>query len=491
MAQSKASGHGEKKLKWWQLSLLGIACTIGTGFFLGSHIAIQLGGAAVLAAYVIAAFTTYVVFDKLALMTAKEPLEGSFRSYAKKAFGRWAGFSSGWGYWSSELLIVGSQLSALALFSRFWFPQVAMWVFAAIYGALGLVIIILGTKGFERMENVFAVLKTSAIVMFIILALLAVFGMFKTNEHGPALPVNWLPNGMTGLWAALIFAFYGYGGLEVIGLMATRLNKPSEAPKAGKIMLLVLASIYVLSIGLALMLEPYTAYAAKESPFVVALADYHLTFVPHLFNAVLIIAGFSTMTASLFAITTIVVTMANDGDAPHVFEGKGKGNKKPFSAVGLSAAGLTASVVFALLMPESVYEYITTAAGLMLLYNWMFILITSGKLLKLGAWGQTKRFAGMALVLLAVTGTLFSSMSRPGFYISLGFVAVIAGLTLLMRRHWKKEVSSVHQARKSADNREIVFSAEQGAVRFEPEIKAEADQRKSGYNRNHGKEPAR
>ena len=316
MSQNKYPATSEKKLKWWQLSLLGVACTVGTGFFLGSHIAIQLGGPSAVIAYILAAFGAYLVYDKLSQMTAEDPMEGSFRSYAKKAFGRWAGFSSGWVYWSSELLIMGSQLTALALFSRFWFQQIPMWCFAAGYGILGLIIIFIGTTGFERMESIFAVMKIAAIFMFLVIAILAITGVLKTNAHGPAIPSDWFPNGILGFWAGLIFAFYGYGGLEALGLMTMRLKDPKESPKAGKAMLLLLMFIYVISIGLALILEPWQSYTVRESPFVVALVDYRLSFVPHLFNAVLIIAGFSTMTASLFAVTTMIVTLARDGDAP-------------------------------------------------------------------------------------------------------------------------------------------------------------------------------
>lgn len=446
MAQTKKSkayegnGKTDDKLKWWQLSLLGVACTVGTGFFLGSHIAIQIGGPSALAAYALAAFGAYLVYDMLSRMTAEDPMEGSFRSYARKAFGRWAGFSSGWVYWSSELLIMGSQLTALALFSGFWFPQVPMWCFAAGYGVLGLIVIFVGTKGFERMESVLAVMKVAAIFMFLIIAVLAVSGVLKTSAHGPAIPKDWLPNGFIGFWAALIFAFYGYGGLEALGLMTMRLREPKDAPKAGKVMLLLLMSIYVLSIGLALILEPWKSYRVEKSPFVVALVDYKLPFVPHLFNAVLIIAGFSTMTASLFAVTTMIVTLAKDGDAPRLFvKGKKKEGKKPLPAIGLTAAGLLASVVFSLLMPKGVYEYVTTAAGMMLLYNWLFILLTSGKLLKLTLWGKAKRYMGMALVGFTLVGTLFHGISRPGFFISLGFIVTIGCVTLVMRHFWKSD----------------------------------------------------
>jgi aromatic amino acid permease len=69
------------KLKWWQLSLLGVACTIGTGYFLGSGLAVKIGGPAVIIAFAVAACGPYLVFDVLARMTADEPLEGSLNTF--------------------------------------------------------------------------------------------------------------------------------------------------------------------------------------------------------------------------------------------------------------------------------------------------------------------------------------------------------------------------------------------------------------------------
>ncbi|MBA9083947.1 L-asparagine transporter-like permease [Fontibacillus solani] len=48
MKQTYSKNEEDKELKWWQLSLLGIAGTIGTGYFLGSSLAISIGGPAVL-----------------------------------------------------------------------------------------------------------------------------------------------------------------------------------------------------------------------------------------------------------------------------------------------------------------------------------------------------------------------------------------------------------------------------------------------------------
>ncbi|CAM3356985.1 Transporter [Paenibacillus lactis] len=133
MSRGRESRNRKGTLKWWQLSLLGVASTIGTGYFLGSALGIRVGGPAFLISIVIAAFATYLVFDMLARMTADDPQPGSFRTYAKQAYGRWAGFSTGWMYWCAEVLIMGSQMTALSIFSRFWFPDIPMWIFACGY----------------------------------------------------------------------------------------------------------------------------------------------------------------------------------------------------------------------------------------------------------------------------------------------------------------------------------------------------------------------
>ena len=57
-------------------------------------------------------------------MTTADPQEGSFCYYAGKAFGRWARFASAWNYWSTKILIMGSQLTALSILTKFWFPDI-------------------------------------------------------------------------------------------------------------------------------------------------------------------------------------------------------------------------------------------------------------------------------------------------------------------------------------------------------------------------------
>lgn len=91
-------------------------------------------------------------------------------------------------------------------------------------------------------------------------------------------------------------------------------------------MLAVLAVIYVISLGLALLLVPLGKFTEQDSPFITSLKGFHLDIILDIFNGIFIIAGFSTLVASLFAVTTLLCTMADDGDAPKCF--RLKENKK-------------------------------------------------------------------------------------------------------------------------------------------------------------------
>jgi L-asparagine transporter-like permease len=439
----KSKGEDKGQLQWWQLSLIGIGCTIGTGYFLGSGIGIKITGPSMVFSFIFAAIGTYIVFHFLAKMTSEDPQEGSFCYYAGKAFGRWAGFSCGWNYWSSKILIMGSQLTALSILSRFWFPNVPLWIFASGYAVLAICVVLLGSKGFNKVENILAIAKTAAILMFIILACVALIGWIHGNTTDqPGIPSTIhaiFPEGYRAFWSSLIYAFYAYGGIETIGLLSMQLKNKEDAPKSGKVMLIVLTIIYVISIILAISMVSYQSINQKESPFVTAMSAYNLAFFPHIFNGAIIIAGFSTMTASLFAVTNLLVTLAKDGDAPKLF---GKEIKKlknlPLPSLGLATLGLLGSIITALLLPGKIYGYITTAAGILQMYNWAFIIISALKILEIKTGDKVLSTIGLILLLSAVTGTIFEKSIRFGFFISLLLVAIIGIVTLIMNRVWKK-----------------------------------------------------
>lgn len=187
----------------------------------------------------------------------------------------------------------------------------------------------------------------------------------------------------------------------------------------------------------------YQSINQKESPFVTAMDSYKLAFFPHVFNGAIIIAGFSTMTASLFAVTTLLVTLAKGGDAPAIFGRKIKKLKDlPLPSLSLAVVGLICSIITALLLPGKIYGYITTAAGILQMYNWAFIIISALKILDIKIGDKVLSFLGLILLLAAVSGTIFEKSIRFGFFVSLMLIAIIGIFTLIMNRIWKKHKKS-------------------------------------------------
>lgn len=423
------------QMSWWQLSLLGVGCTLGTGFFLGTSMAIAKSGPAVLIPFILAAIGTYIVYDALVNMSVANPDKGSFRTYAKQAFGNWAGFSNGWVYLISELLIMGSQLMALGIFTRFWFPSIPLWMTASGFGALGLLIILTGMKGFEKFQNVFGAMKAAAVVMFIVVAaILMIKGMNSEPRQVDVILANFqgfFSEGVKGVWLGLLYAFFAFGGIEVMGLLVIDLKDPHQAPKAGKVMIVILTTIYVIALVCALALVHWASFTIDESPFITALANFNIPFVADIITGILIIAGFSTMVASLYAVVTILTALAEDHDAPAILAKKGK-MKVPLPAFLFLTGGLIITITIGFLIPEKIFEYLITAAGLMLIYNWLFILVTYAKLMTLTKWQHVKNIVGMLLIAVTVSGTLGEKTSRLGFYISLLFIVFIALATLIV-----------------------------------------------------------
>ncbi|MEH7097891.1 amino acid permease [Neobacillus vireti] len=435
-------------LSWWQLSLIGIGSIIGAGFFLGTGLSIHTAGPAILIDYLLAGITAFIVFSALAEMTVRDPAQGSFRTYAKKAFGNSMGFISGWMYWLSGVFIMSSEAVALGTFTQYWFPHVPLWIFTIVYVAIAFGINLLGVKNFGKIESTFAMIKLSTLVVFILLGIILV--MHFISPHHVTLEGftgfhPFFSTGINGMWSALIFAFFSFGGIEVIGIASSELKNKSDVPKAGIGMLIALVSVYILSIFFILYMVSWTRINEEQSPFVLALNLFDIPYIGTVFNLIIISAAFSTMVGALFSVTNIMVSLADDGDAPKTF---GKKNQKgtAYKALLVTGLALALSLILSFLLPGKIYEYITTAAGVLMILNWVTILLSQIKLRK-AAKEKSKTFKmpgspytsllGIGLILIAVSGGMFHSTQRMGVVISLGLIGIIflSYHLILKKRH--------------------------------------------------------
>lgn len=439
----------EKGLSWQQLSLIGVGSIIGAGFFLGTGLSIRTAGPSVLIGYMIAGITTFIVFASLAQMTANDPQPGSFRAYARIAFGRSAGFLSGWVYWLSGVLIMSSEIVALSTFTEYWFPNVPLGVFAIAYAALGFVINFLGVRNFSQVESTFAIVKLAILVGFIVFGALFVFGAIHPATTAAAATAGvhpWFPHGFKGLWSAMVIIFFSFGGIEVVGVTASELRRKEDIMKSGTALLLSLVLIYVLALYLVLRMADWHGLSEATSPFVTALSAFSIPYLDSLFNLVIISAAFSTMVGALFSISRIVVSLAEDGDAPR---GLAALNRRgvAWKSLLLTAAALAVSIGCSYVLPNTMYEYVTTAAGVMLILNWILILAAYLKLHASQHPAHKPRrtivhpyaaYVAIGFILVALSGALLHRNERIGLCLSAALIVIVllaSRLVAARRKH--------------------------------------------------------
>ena len=158
-----------------QLSMIAIGGAIGTGLFLGSGTAITFAGPSVLLSYAIGALIALLLMGCLAEMTVAHPTSGSFGAWAEFYVSPSAGFLVRYAYWSSIVFAVGTEVTAIAVYMRYWYPHVAGWIWILAFSAVLIGINAVHVKLFGAVEYSFSTLKIVAILAFILLGAWIVF----------------------------------------------------------------------------------------------------------------------------------------------------------------------------------------------------------------------------------------------------------------------------------------------------------------------------
>jgi len=126
----KPSGGNDdlhRRLTDRQLSMIAIGGAIGVGLFLGSSVTIQLAGPGVLITYAIGAVIAAILAYAIAEMAVVHPVAGAFGIYAEQYLSPWAGFAVRATYGIVQIIAIGAEVTAVAIYFAFWFPVVPQW----------------------------------------------------------------------------------------------------------------------------------------------------------------------------------------------------------------------------------------------------------------------------------------------------------------------------------------------------------------------------
>src|SRR5260370_24539400 len=92
-------------------------------------------------------------------MGVAHPTAGSFGVYAELYINRWAGFVVRYTYWACQCIAIRGEATAVAIYCRWWLPQVPPWFLIVEFSLLVLGINATVVGHFGELEYCFALIK--------------------------------------------------------------------------------------------------------------------------------------------------------------------------------------------------------------------------------------------------------------------------------------------------------------------------------------------
>jgi len=365
-----------------QLAMIALGGSIGTGLFLGSGIAIQLAGPGVILSYIIAAFPALFITWALAEMAVAHPVAGSFGVYAEIYLNPWAGFTMRYSYWLAQVIAIGSEVVAAAIYFHFWYPQIPGWLLVIVFSVALLTANAWSVSSFGELEYWFALIKVVTIVAFLFAGAGLLFGFGGLLPVEPLGLVNYtahggfLPHGVKGVLLAIAMGSFSYLGVEVVAVAAGEAKDPQRTiPRALRTVFWRLGLFYIGGITLLVGLLPWNQASTEISPFVRAFETIGLPAASGVMNFVVLTAALSSANTNLYMTSRMLFSLSRGGYAPKKL---GTLTKRgiPLWALLASSGGLLAAMVAEKFFPQQAYLYMIGAAFFGALFVWMMIFVT-------------------------------------------------------------------------------------------------------------------
>lgn len=440
-----------RRLGTGQLTMIAIGGAIGTGLFLGSGLAVGYAGPGVILSYVVAALIAYMLMFCLSEMTVAHPTAGSFGTYAEIYVGEWAGFIVRYTYWAIQVLAIGGEATAAGLYMKFWVPNVPIWVWVVIFSAALVFVNSRTVKAFGVFEYWFASIKVAAIIAFIIVGVILIFGVHGISSavHNYTGFGGFLPHGWSGVWLGVLVGIFSFYGTEVVAVTSGEAQDPDRTiPRAMRSMVFRLLLFYILSLVVMVAIVPWTKTGAEvvtESPFVRALSQIGIPASASIMNFVVITAALSSMNTNLYLCTRMIYSLSKGGYAPRAL-GVLSGSRVPVRALLVSSAGLAIAVALNLLTAKA-WNILFGVAIFGGIFVWIMIFISfmrfrprwRGRQLPVRApLYPILPLVGAALLIAILLTMLFNSDWRFAWYAGVPFLLALAAVYMMV---YKRRVS--------------------------------------------------
>ncbi|MCX5208953.1 amino acid permease [Kitasatospora sp. NBC_00240] len=380
-------GNLKAGLKNRHLSMIAIGGVIGAGLFVGSGAGIASTGPGILLSYTLAGVLVVMVMRMLGEMAAADPQSGSFSAYADRALGRWAGFSIGWLYWFFWVVVLAVEATAGAKILNTWVPGVPQWAFALLVMAVLTATNLFSVASYGEFEFWFAGIKVVAIIAFIVIGALAVFGLLPgTSAVGTAnLTGNggFLPHGVGAVFTGMLTVVFAFMGSEIVTLAAGESADPEKAvSRATNSVIWRIGVFYLGSIAIVVTLLPWNDASVKGSPYVAVLEHVGIPGAARVMDVIVLTAVLSCLNSGLYTASRMAFSLGQRGDAPKAFA--------RVSRRGVPRVAILSSVVFGFLAvffnytsPNTVFKFLINSSGAVALFVWLVICFSQLRMRKI------------------------------------------------------------------------------------------------------------
>ncbi|MEH7108839.1 amino acid permease, partial [Bacillus sp. JJ1764] len=358
---------------------------IGTGLFLASGSMVHTAGpGGAILTYGLIGIMVYFVMISLAEMATFLPVAGSFSTYATRFVDPSLGFALGWNYWYNWAITIASELTAVALIMKFWFPDTPSFLWSGLCLTIIFLLNYLSVKGFGESEYWFSMIKVAAVIVFLIIGVLMIFGIlggeyigFKnfTIADGP------FHGGFMTILGIFMAAGYSFQGTELFGVAAGETDNPSKAiPKAVKQVFWRILLFYILAILVIGLLIPFTTESLGSdnvavSPFTLVFKQAGIAFAASVMNAIILTSVLSAGSSGLYASTRMLWDLAREGKAPK-FLAKLDHRGVPVAALVITASVGTLAFLASFFGDGAVYIWLLNASGMSGFIAWLGIVIS-------------------------------------------------------------------------------------------------------------------
>ncbi|KAJ5806358.1 General amino-acid permease GAP2 [Penicillium pulvis] len=382
-AQNVAHSPLQRRLKGRHLQMIAIGGSIGTGLFVGSGTVLATGGpASVVIAYCLIGVMLYTTVHALGEMAVMFPVSGSFSHYSTRFLDPAWGFAMGWNYALQWLIVLPLEIVAASITIDYWSPDVSNAAWVIIFWALIVAINLFGVRGYGEAEFVFAAIKVTAVIGFIILGIVINCGGGPQGGyiggkywHNPGA----FHNGFKGLCSVFVNAAFAFSGTELVGLAAAETANPRKSlPTAIKQVFWRISLFYVVSLTLVGLLVRWdddrlisggSSADAHASPFVIAIESAGIAGLPSVMNVVIMIAVLSVGNSSVYGSSRTLAALAEQGQAPKFLAYIDRKGRPIWAIAVASALGLLCFLA-ASSQETTAFEWMMAISGLSSIFTW-------------------------------------------------------------------------------------------------------------------------